>query len=198
MARGQQIVYYHLGAPPAWGHLPLEPLHGPEGGAIRQEIAALAADLTVTAEGAERLERELLRAQPSLSEPDTLSVAVWVPDAETGSPVAHLVVELFATDGATPDDFVAGLDRTPGPGQTILRLDIERITLPVGEAVVIDSIGSEEGGELEQVLTYLVFPTGSDDGLSLTFASSALDLDTELAEAARAIAETLTVTLGTA
>lgn len=193
---GKVITGHDLGAPTTWGLLPLERLDGSDGPATRRMIAAVAADLTTDAGAASRLEQELLRVQPALVAQGALAVAVWVPDPIAGLPLGHLVVELLVGDGTTPEQYAASLDPRPRPGQSVLRFDVEQLSVPAGPAVVVDTVGAEARGEVEEVITYVVFPDGTTDAMSLTFATTALHLGGELAGDARAIADTLTVTLG--
>lgn len=195
---GTAIVGYDLAAPTTWGLLPAVPVDTPEGVEARREIAALAADLTTDADAASRLEQLLLAAQPALlRQQPALAVAVWVPDPVAGFPQAHLVVELLVGDGTTADGYAASLDPTPRPGQRVLRFDAERTRLPAGDTVVVSMAGSEGDGEIEEQLSFVVFPEDSIDALSLTFATNALHLGDDLAADAWTIAESLTVTIGT-
>jgi hypothetical protein len=194
---GTAIVGYDLAAPTTWGVLPAVPVDGPGGVEARHAITALAADLTTDADAAARLEQLLRAAQPGLLAQHPLAVAVWVPDPVAGFPQAHLVAELLVGDGTTADGYAASLDPTPKAGQRVLRFNTERTRLPAGDTVVVSTAGSERGGEVEEVLSFVVFPDGSTDALSLTFATNALHLVDDLAAEAWTIAESLAVTIGT-
>lgn len=193
--RAQEIVGYDLGAGPSWAGVPLVDPDGPDGPAARQQIAEVAADLTTDAEGAARLEQELLGALPGLLARPCLLVAVWVPDPIAGVTQGMVTLELLVGDGTTIDGYEAALDPGRG-GQQVTRFETYRTEVPAGPCLVVDAVGSEGGGPLEHVLSYVVFPDGTDDGVSLTFATTALHLVDDLAVEAREIAESLVVELG--
>lgn len=187
---------YQVGAPTTWGVLPREPVDGPDAGPARRAIAALAADLTTDAEAAARCEQHLLLAQPALVAQGPLAVAAWVPDPVSGVPAGVLVIEHVVDDGvAAPETFLAGLqDRRPRDGEQELRFEIERTRVPAGEALVLNALGADEQGDLEESVTYVVFPDTCRDAISLTFATGELHLAAEMARDAAAVVETLTVT----
>ena len=193
-ARTGPLDRWDIGAPPTWGPLPLVPVDGPDGPEARRAITAVAAQLTTDARAAAELEQLLLLAQPQLVAEQPLGVAVWVPDPLSGYPAAHLVVELLLGDGTSPEEYLETVDGSPGPGQQVVRFDKQLVRLPAGDAVLLGGVGSDEGGVLEEVVEYVVFPDACADGIRLVFASTSLHLGDELAEQARLIAATLVVT----
>lgn len=193
---------YHVSAPTTWGVLPRTPVDGPAAGEARRAIAALAAALTTDASAASVCEQQLLLAQPGTQPEDHLAVAVWVPDPLSGEPSGVLVVDHLVgeDDGsasgagvATPEDFEASLGLDV-PEESILRRASERTRLPAGEAIVVNALVEASNGNLDESVTYVVFPDNCRDAISLTFATDELHLAAELAEDAQLIAESLTVT----
>ena len=188
--RTPAITAWDIGAPADWAALPLEPLDRPE---TRQRIREAAEELA-DGEGARRLERFLLAAQPGLLDDPLVLLAVWVPDREAGIPQGVLKVELLTdADLETFESMVT--HAAPLPGQERLHLEVLRTELPAGPAVVVDHQGAVDG-VVEQYLQLCVFPPGTTDAVSLGFATTALHLVEDLALAARTIAESLVVRLG--
>ncbi len=187
---------YQLGAPATWGALPSDPVDGPDPGAARQAISALAASLTTDAEAASVCEQHLMLAQPAMVAEPHLAVCVWVPDPLVGLPSGVLVVDLLIDDAhgvALPENYLAALGRDVPMGR-VERQDVQRVQVPAGEAVVVSALARDEAGALEESLTYVVFPDNSRDAIELNFATSDLHLAEAMVEDAQAIVDTLTVT----
>lgn len=191
---------YDLGAPPTWGALPLEPVDGADPGEARRDIAALAADLTADADAAATCEQHLMLAQPAFVADGPLAACVWVPDATDGIPRGVLKVTQLVGDEsgeATPDVLLDALQaNAPQPGE--VRRHVEEVDVPCGKAVVLHAFGADGTGELEESVTYFVFPDNCRDAVELAFATGDLNLSAELIEDARVIVDTLTVTARTA
>lgn len=192
--RNRVITGWDIGAPPDWAALPLTPPDGPDGDAVRAEIARVADDLTDGEESRARLERFLLAAQPELLEDHLILLGVWVPDREAGIPQAVMKAELMLD--ADLGEFERLVSEAPAPaGNERLDLELLRVDLPAGPAVLVDHQGAVDG-TIEQYLQFAVFPKGTTDAISLAFSTTALHLLQDFAYAARDIAETLTVVLG--
>lgn len=198
MTRLRPLVGYDLAGPPTWGPLPLDPQSGDTAGAVRRAVGELAADLTSGPEAASRCEQVLLRAQPGYVDQGHQAVFVWVADPEDGTPTGVLVVELLVHD---TDDGVARADAfeqalPPASSRPeVVRQDVVRERVPAGEAVVVSALGADQQGDLEESLTFVVFPDGATDALELSFATGGLHLADLMVADARTIVETLRVTL---
>lgn len=192
----RELVGYDLAGPLTWAALPLLPATDPRWAVGLREVAET---LTDGAAAAQRCEQVLAVAQPGYVEQGHQAVFVWVADPADGTPTGVLAVQLLVHDAgdglARPEIFEASLPVAEDRPE-MLRHEVGRERLPAGEAVVVGALMHDPRGDLEESVTYVVFPDGSADALELAFATGDLHLADVLLEDAATIVGSLTVTLG--
>jgi len=192
---GPDVISYTIAFPDlSWGSW--TPGHGID--AVAAELAPRLADGAV----AEALVRRSVTAinAESLRKETSLRQAIWVPDHATGEVLAvmDLGIRRFADGDATPDAHLArDAKRDFGRRARVMQYAARRARLPAGEATIEQFVLRLRGEpEVQAYLVFLLFPQGAREAVSLVFNTVHLNLLTALAEQARIIAESLTVTLG--
>ena len=126
-------------------------------------------------------------------------LAVWVPDRASGEVMAIMDMGLRGFPGdASPEAHLArNVKRDLGRRTKLMEYAARRATLPVGETT-IEQFVLRLGGErqVQGYLLFLLFPHGAQEAVSLMFNTVHLNLLNAIAEQARMIAESLTVSLG--
>lgn len=197
------VASYTIGFPTDWVKWPVG-----EGPARADELAERAAD----GPAAQELVRHAVNGLDALSQLGGVFfvAALWVPDRSTGASLATAQLELLTG----PLDEDASWDRmlerarafTPQRGFKVFDRAVEVLTVPAGPAIEAVTVLAEHHPRLfgrparpEPVQTRVditVFPPGCSDVLCLELRTFESDLLDALGEAARVVAETITVVVG--
>ncbi|WP_336923978.1 hypothetical protein [Aquipuribacter sp. SD81] len=181
---------FTLVGPDDWLQLPVEPL--PEDSAEAVLLQVVREQRPDAPEAGEVDLAQLAAVQREVAARTAQALAVWLPaDAAPAVAGAGVVELLLPEAGGVPawEDLVAAVaDEPPAPGssrqwRTVHVLD----DVPWGEVVMAHEVASADGAPLEERLTYLGRPHGSDDLLRLAFSTPYLALSEPFREGAVAL-----------
>ncbi len=190
---GPHVVSYGYAFPAGWGSW--TPGHGVD--AVAAELATTLAD---TDDGRALVRRSVPAVNAdALRKGASMRLAVWVPDRTTGEVVAIMDLGIRGFPGdATPEAHLArDVGRDLGRRARLMEYAARRATLPAGEATIEQYVLRLRGErQVQGYLMFQVFPPGAGEAVQLVFNTVHLTLLNAVAEQARVIADSLTVTLG--
>lgn len=189
---------YALDAPTTWAAVP-----------VTADVSGWEADVAARlCDGDKvraRLAAALRRSQPEVVAELHLLAGVWVPDREAGEIVGLLAVDwILPTDGylLTRDYYRSLIEPDPRTGLDVYGRYVDYVELPAGPALLTREIIARPASNwkpwrkvLQENVVYTVFPHGSTEALSLTFATYSLDHGDLMAVDAATTAESLRVEL---
>lgn len=187
------IESYTLASPAGWAAW--QPRHG------ESEAGRVARALGANSKASAQVEAAVLAFDGGLADVGAeLTMALWVPDPETGDPWGLLVMELLAGSPDAPASASHFLAQVAGPrerrGVKVLEYSVAPGTIPAGESVVqVETTAPTRSGQVVSSIIWTVFPRGCQDALRFTFSTPSPAAFEALGIATNEIMDTLTVTL---
>jgi len=189
----RQITSWDLGAQVEWS--------GWDPGTGAAEADRIVAQLATTPPARDRVRLAVTAADRASSEPACVLVALWVPDATTGEPLADLTATLIGTEPGQvldADEIAAGFARpSRTPGAKVLHHDTARTEVDAGAAVVVTrTVATRATRQVLVTVEWTVVPPDSADGMQLVFSTPYSAIAERMADESVAIVNALRLETG--